>query len=99
METTLLRCSISPGQFTGEFAVQGTLHDRTGFSLFAQDSDVEIPTVSSSDAPVGGWIRVDVIQEQGDLALVRLPQRTLENGRTITVRRDQLRRTNARQPA
>lgn len=99
METTLLRCSISPGQFTGEFAVQGTLHDGTGFSLFAQDSDVEIPTAVSSGAPVAGWLRVDVIQEQGDLALVRLPQYTLENGRTITVRRDHLRRAKSRQPA
>jgi hypothetical protein len=99
MDMTLLRCSISPGQFTGEFAVAGTLHDNSGFSLFAQDSDVETPNVPTSTAPVTGWLRVDVIQEQGDLALVRLPQDTLENGRTVTVRREQLRPAKPRQPA
>lgn len=99
VKTTLLRCSISPGQFTAEFAVGGTLHDGTGFSLFAEDADVEMPTAVSSGTPVSGWLRVDVLHEHGDLVLSRLPQLTLENGRVVTVRRDQLRSAKCRQPA
>jgi predicted SnoaL-like aldol condensation-catalyzing enzyme len=42
-----------------------------------------------------GWIKVRLVKQQGDLALVHLPRSTLENGEYITVRMDQL---EARRP-
>ena len=36
-----LECIISPGQFTGEFAVQGKMFDSTDFSLFAPKEDLQ----------------------------------------------------------
>jgi hypothetical protein len=42
------------------------------------------------DQAVDGWIDVDVVENQGSLVLVRLPQSTLENGPFLTVNRGQL---------
>jgi hypothetical protein len=86
-----LDCTISPGQFTGEFAIQGKLFDGTGFSLFAQESDLRFDEEPTSDKPVKGWIRVKLGPQKDNLLLVTLPQPTFENGQTITVKTNQVR--------
>jgi len=81
-----LKCTISPGQFTGEFAVHGRMFDATEFSLFASRDDLEFTEEPTPDKPVSGFIRVKPTAREDDLLLVSLPRPTFENGRTITVR-------------
>jgi hypothetical protein len=85
-----LECTISPGQFTGEFAVQGEMFDSTEFSLFASKEDLKFSEEPSRDKPVKGFIRVIEGIREKDLLLVNLPRPTFENGRTITVKANQL---------
>ena len=86
-----LDCTISPGQFTGEFAVQGKMFDATEFSLFAPKEDLKFTGEPSWGKPVRGFIRVIPGPRKDNLLLVTLPQATFENGRTITVKADQIR--------
>ncbi len=86
-----LECTISPGQFTGEFAVQGKMFDATEFSLFAPEEDLDFNGKPSWDKPVRGSIRVSISGQEDDLLLVNLPRPAFENGRVITVRKDQVR--------
>ena len=85
-----LECTISPGQFTGEFAVQGKMFDATEFSLFAPKADLDFNGEPSWDKPVRGSIRVTITDQEDDLLLVNLPRPAFENGRVITVRKDQV---------
>ena len=85
-----LECTISPGQFTGEFAVQGKMFDATEFSLFAPKEDLKFSGEPSWDKPVQGFIRVAHGASEGDLLLVSLPRPTFENGRVITVKMEQV---------
>jgi len=89
--TKWLECRIFPGQFTGEYAVQGKLFDDTGFSLFAEEEDVRFSGEPSFDNAVDGLIRIELGPRKDDLLLVTLPQPTFENGQTITVRASQIR--------
>jgi len=84
-----LDCTISPGQFTGEYAVQGKLFDGTGFSLFAEKSDIKFDREPTRDKPVEGQIRIVHLDEKDDLLLVALPKPTFENGQTVTIKRSQ----------
>jgi len=86
-----LKCTIFPGQFTGEYAVQGELFDGTGFSLFAEKEDLDFAREPTFDKAVEGWIRIELGPQKDDLLLVTLPQPSLENGQTITVRTGQVR--------
>lgn len=90
METYLLQCTVSAGQFTGEYAVAGRLFDGSLFSLFAPAADLTLDVTPSGNAKIEGGIKVELLKRQGDLTLVRLPQATLENGQTVTVKMDQL---------
>ena len=94
-----LQCTICEGQFTGEYAVQGETFDGTEFSLFVPDEFVELSDPLDPTAGAAGWIRVEVLDQRGDLVLVQLPRQTLENGRSLTVRRDQLQCQPVRQEA
>jgi hypothetical protein len=85
-----LECTISPGQFTGEFAVQGKMFDETEFSLFAPKEDLNFTGKPSWDNPVQGSIRVTISDQDEDLLLVNLPRPTFENGRVITVNKSQV---------
>ena len=85
-----LECSISPGQFTGEYAVQGKMFDASEFSLFAPKEDLQFSSEPSWDKPVKGFIRVKPCDSKDDLLLVSLPRPTFENGRTITVKIEQV---------
>jgi hypothetical protein len=86
---TWLKCRIAQGQFSEEFVVEGKDAKNVPFSLFARDAEVDID----------GWIRVEIIAKTGELCLVRLPQQTLENGSTVTVRCKDLQDLPARQEA
>jgi len=87
----LLSCTISPGQFTGEFAVQGKLFDERAFSLFALREHLEFDEEPTRDKHVEGWIRVVPLDQRDDLLLVALPRTTFENGRAITVKANEVR--------
>ena len=85
-----LDCTVSPGQFSVEYAVCGTLHDGGGFSLFAPCEYVECDGTPGRDEPVTGRIRVELLQEKDEKRLVRLPREALENGYFVTVNADQI---------
>ena len=86
-----LECKISPGQFSGEYAVQGKLFDTTDFSLFAPKKDLKFDEEPVTGKPVNGLIRIVQGEQKENLQLVSLPRPTFENGRTITVNKAQLR--------
>ena len=82
MEKKWLACSVSQGQFPTEYAIAGTQHDGSPFSLFAPKETVSAP-VGANEGP--GAVRVVVIDRRDGLALVRLPAQTFENGHHVTV--------------
>jgi hypothetical protein len=89
-----LECIITPGQFSGEYAVQGEMFDNTSFSLFAPEKDLKFREEPTTSQPVKGLIRIVPGVQKDNLLLVSLPRPTFENGRTITVKKDQLRIAN-----
>jgi hypothetical protein len=88
METSL-RCTVAPGQFTGEYAVSASQSNGEDFSLFMDENLVDWDR-SGAGGRGEGWLRVEVIDHKGDKALVRLPSPSLEGGQFVTVRSDQL---------
>lgn len=90
-----LDCTISPGQFTGEFAIRGKMFDGTEFSLFSPKEYLEFEGEPSKDKSVNGRIRVRVIigQQEDDLIMINLPRPTFENGQVITVKAEQIKET------
>jgi hypothetical protein len=87
-----LTCKVSTGMFSSEYTVEGTSWDGIGFSLFAPKDDVVILADPMRQEPVEGQMRVEVVEQKGDLVLVMLPRESLECGRYITVGRQQLHR-------
>ena len=85
-----LKCKISSGQFTGEFAIQGSLFNNSDFSMFAEKEYLEFTENPTDDHPVDGWIRVETLDKKDNLFLVALPQPTFENGQIITVKAEML---------
>lgn len=85
-----LKCRISKGQFSDEYAVQGELYDSTNFSLFLPKGEVLCEKEPGIGEKVEGSITVKPLDSRDNLVLVELPQTTFENGRTITVTKDQL---------
>jgi hypothetical protein len=94
-----LRCTISPGQFSGEYAVKGEMYNGEGFSLFASEEDLECRQFPSGSERTSAWIMVQVIEQDKGLALVGLPAQTLENGQTVTVSASSLKFSPAKQKA
>ena len=86
-----LECTISPGQFAGEFAVKAKTFNSKEVSLFASKEDLQFDRERMSDRPVPGFIRVVPEDQKDDLLLISLPKPTFENGHTITVKNTQLR--------
>lgn len=84
-----LKCEVSAGMFTTEYAVTATQYDGRSFSLFASEEDVQVDFQPDSD-PVPGLLRVTLIETKNDLVLVALPQHSLEAGSRVTVKRGQL---------
>ncbi len=81
METKWLPCSVSPGQFPTEYAVSGMQYNGKGFSLFAPQETVVPPPSGEGE----GLVQVEVVDRRGELALVRLPAQSFENGQHVTV--------------
>jgi hypothetical protein len=96
---TWLRCHVSQGQFTGEYVVAAKDFQNSTFSLFVPDEYVECDGDMTEDRPVAGWIQVEVLDQNDNLALVQLPRLPLENGRTVTVQRHDIQLRPAREPA
>jgi hypothetical protein len=86
-----MHCQLYPGQFSSEFAVVVASFSGKEFSLFASQDDVRADREPSDDEPVDGWLKVKVLERDGDHVLVQLPQSTIENGPYLAVRRDELR--------
>lgn len=85
-----LSCKIQSGQFSQEVAVRGRTFDGTEFSLFVPRECVECEDPITNTAEVDGWLRVEVLDQNPTLLLVRLPGETFENGHIITVKRAQV---------
>jgi hypothetical protein len=79
--------TVGPGQFPAEYAVGGMQYNGKPFSLFAPAEAVQPPQGGSGQ----GLLRVQVVERKGDLALVKLPAQTFENGQYITVNVSELR--------
>lgn len=90
MEQMWLSCTVSPGQFPTEFAVSGRQFNGKSFSLFAPRESVH-PPVAGDDGP--GTVMVEVVERKGELALVKLPAQTFENGSLVTVKAIELTRS------
>lgn len=85
-----LRCKVFPGQFTAEFAIEGTQSDGNKFSLFAPASLVTSDEPPTRDRSVDGWLQISIWEEKGATTLVRLPRESFEIGRFVTVHSSQL---------
>ena len=96
---TWLKCKVSPGQFSVEFAVQARDFEGKGFSLFAPTETVEVEKIPVENESVEGWMCVKAEAQEGDLVLIRLSKQALGNGHYVTVRSEQLETRPARQEA
>jgi len=85
-----LRCRISAGQFSSECAIVVQNFNGRSFSLFAPKTELTYDEAPTDENCVEGWIAVDVLNREGNLYLIRLPQTTLESGRFLTVRAEKL---------
>ncbi len=88
-----LRCTLFPGQFSSELVAIVRNSSGREFSLFAPKTDLDYEVQPTRDGPVEGWVKVQVLQCERDLCLVRLPRTTLENGQYVTVAVSQLDRS------
>ena len=79
--TALLRCDISPGMFDNEVAVCIKTADGQVVSFFAPAEYVRTP----SGAPDEKAIAVEVVDRNGEFAVVALPRRTFEGSNAARV--------------
>jgi hypothetical protein len=93
-----LSCRVSRGLFSDERAVSGRDFRGVEFSLFVPEEVVESANLQG-DESVDGWLKVEILDEQGGLLLVRLPGQAFENGRTLTVSRSQVEERRPREIA
>lgn len=67
-----IRCTLRPGVFSGEWAVQ--LQSQEGpVSFFADRSLAQPSETPSNGEPVTGKLRVSVLRREPEKALIRLP--------------------------
>lgn len=85
-----LRCRVSPGQFSIEYAVEGEAFDGTGFSLFAPVETVELDREPLAGEVLDGNLLIQIIGSEGELRLVRLPRQAIGSNEFVTVKADQL---------
>lgn len=85
-----LKCKVSPGQFSVEYAVRAIRHDGSEFSLFVPVEFVEVHSEPSDQGSVDGLLHVQRIDHNQDLALVRLPREALDGGWFASVNKAQL---------
>jgi hypothetical protein len=94
-----LKCQVSQGMFSTEFAVEGTSADGTGFSLFAPEEHVEVDPTPKGDESVPGYLRVAIWQRYPDAVVLRLPSEVLGGNYYVTVRPSDLETRPAKQQA
>lgn len=88
----LLTCTISPGQFSSEFAVGFYDHAGRSLSLFAARELVRIDQQPAREQDFPAQLEVSLIEQKDNLCLIRLPDYTLEmGGQFATVKAEQLR--------
>jgi hypothetical protein len=85
-----LKCTLVPGQFPGEYGVDGVQSNEKPFSLFVPANAVKFDKAPAKDKAVPGWVRVEVLDRKDDLLLVHLPRQTFQGGPFITVNVSQL---------
>lgn len=98
---TWLRCRVTPGMFDHELGVEGREFDNAVWSMFAPKESVD-PAGNVVRGGIDGWIRVQVVDRNGDRVLVELPGQTFQgigSGSFITVTADQLQTRPQKQPA
>ncbi len=66
-------CSIMPGQFDNEQVVVFKSFEGKDLSLFAPAESVDFSGSPTFDNPSSGWLSVEFINQEGELALIRLP--------------------------
>ena len=90
--TAYLNCNVTRGQFSGEYAIRGTAQAGE-FSLFVPKECVKgiNDEWGNVDGEQQALLRVTILKEDEDRALVELPAQTFENGQAVTVQRDQIR--------
>src|SRR5262249_36643387 len=88
-----LRCTLTPGQSTSEYAVSSQRADGTGFSLFAPENLVWLAHEPTHEQPTEGLLCVEKWDTKEDLVLICLASETLEDAaQFVTVKSTQLRR-------
>jgi hypothetical protein len=92
-----LRCTLSPGQFSDEYAVYGHQHNGRDFSLFAPKELTECAYPPTEDEDVEGWLQVKLWEKNGEWAIVELPDEPFECHRWVTVSVQQLKETSSPQ--
>ena len=95
--TAYLRCKAGRGLFSGEIAVQGSTASGEEFSLFVPEEYVECRAPLQETTDVDALLCVDVLAQDAQFLLVRLPAEAFENGRTVTVERKQIEERTAQQ--
>jgi hypothetical protein len=64
-----IRCKLFPGQFSGEYAVEGVQANGERFSLFVPEKFVEPDEPPTRDRTVDGWLKVPSGGRQGTASL------------------------------
>src|SRR4051812_34900906 len=85
-----LKCKVTAGQFSSEYVIQGKEADGAAYSAFVPSQFIRCTEEPTKGRLVDGCVSVKIVDESGELRLVRLPRQTLENGQSITVTEDQL---------
>jgi len=94
-----LRCNVSRGQFAEEYVVELRDFQNRLSSLFVPAEYVEAECDPRCAESCQGWLRVELLERERDLALVRLPTTPMENGPTVTVRANEIDVRLAAEPA
>lgn len=91
------KCEVSQGQFSTEFGITGQQKDGKEFTLFVPREYVEADREPLGNESVPGWLKADLWEQHGEAAVVVLPRQSMEMGRYVTVRTDQLQTKPANQ--
>lgn len=62
---TWLRCTLSLGQFPGEYGVDGKQYDGTPFSLFLPREYTKSDQAPTGGYTAPGWVKATVVKHRG----------------------------------
>jgi hypothetical protein len=77
-QTITIPCSVSPGMFPNEYAVEIELDSHKKLSLFVQESDLEKIDLQKGTALLR--VKLPENQANGKTVLLYLPEESLETG-------------------